>query len=92
MSGASGGVVRPHVVLDEGVPEAAGPRTLVAFKAQFRGKLGARHGSVLLVRPDGYVAFHTLGFDPGTLASGLEGWGLRDSSSGAALPRLAAHS
>ena len=91
VSEASGGVVRPHVVLDEGVPEASGPLTLVDFKAQFRGKLGARHGSVLLVRPDGYVAFHRLGFEPETLAGWLEGWVLRDSPSEAALPRLAAH-
>ena len=68
--------VRPRVVLDEGVPEAAdvGAPVLVDFKGQFRGKLGVRHGNVLLVRPDGYVAFHRKGFDPKALSVALAPW------------------
>ena len=64
------------MLLDEGVPEAGGVEAsaLVDFKGQFRGKLGAERGSVLLVRPDGYVAFHHKGFDPRTLSAALAPW------------------
>lgn len=60
-----GRAVRTRVVLDEGSTQAVGTdvQALVDFKGQFRGKLGSEHGSVLLVRPDGYVAFHRKGFD-----------------------------
>lgn len=77
-----GAAVRSYVVLDEGVPEAAdvGARTLVDFKGQFRDKVGARHGSVLLARPDGYVAFYGTGFKPWALSAALAPW---------ASPRLA---
>lgn len=71
-------VVRPHVVLDEEVPEVAGLEAgtpvWVDLKRQFRHKLGAKHGSVLLVRPDGYLVFHRRTFDPNTLAPALERW------------------
>jgi Aromatic-ring hydroxylase, C-terminal len=68
--------VRTRVLLDEGVPEAAdvGALTLIDFKGQFRGKLGAEHGSILLMRPDGYVAFHHKGFAPRALSVALAPW------------------
>lgn len=47
---------------------------LVVFKRQFLRKLGAEHGSVLLVRPDGYLAFHKLGLDRDGLTSELGDW------------------
>ena len=77
MNDAYGGeVVRPYVVLDEGTPEAveADAPVLIDFKGQFRGKLGAEHGSVLLVRPDGYAAFHRKGFDPRALSVAFAPW------------------
>ena len=76
-----GEAVRPRVVLDEGLPEAAdaGAPVLIDFKGQFRDKLGAEHGSVLLVRPDGYVAFHRKGFDPRALSVILASWASRRS-------------
>lgn len=74
----SGDVVRPHVVLDEEVPEVAGLEVGTPvwgdLKRQFRHKLGAKHGSVLLVRPDGYLAFHRRSFDRYKLAPVLERW------------------
>jgi 3-(3-hydroxy-phenyl)propionate hydroxylase len=71
-----GGVVRPYVVLDEGTPEAVGggAPVLVDFKGHFRRKLGAGHASVLLVRPDGYLAFHRVGYDAGALSEALAPW------------------
>ena len=69
-----GEVVRPYVVLDEGTPEAveAEAPVLIDFKGQFRKKLDAEHGSVLLVRPDGYVAFHRVGHNLQALFAALE--------------------
>jgi 2-polyprenyl-6-methoxyphenol hydroxylase-like FAD-dependent oxidoreductase len=71
-----GETVRPRVVLDEGIPEAAdvGAPVLIDFKGQFRNTLGAEHGSALLVRPDGYAAFHRKGFDPRTLSVAFAPW------------------
>lgn len=71
-----GEIVRPHVVLDKGTPEAveAEAPVLIDFKGQFRKKLGAGHGSVLLVRPDGYIAFHYAGHNLRALFAALEPW------------------
>jgi hypothetical protein len=73
-------IVRPYVVLDEGMPEAVEVEApvLIDFKGQFRGKLGAGHGSVLLVRPDGYVAFR-IGNNLQALAMALSPWTSRRS-------------
>lgn len=38
------------------------------------------HGSVLLVRPNGYLALHGIGFDPRALAEALAPWASRRSS------------
>jgi len=69
-------VVRPYAVLDEGTSEAveAGAPTLIDFKGQFHGKLGAGHGSVLLMRPDGYAAFHRVGYDLQAISAALAPW------------------
>ena len=71
-----GEIVRPYVVLDGGTPEAveAEAPVLIDFKGQFRKKLGAGHGSVLLVRPDGYIAFHYAGHNLRALFAALEPW------------------
>jgi 2-polyprenyl-6-methoxyphenol hydroxylase-like FAD-dependent oxidoreductase len=71
-----GEAVRPCVVLDEGMAEAVEARVpvFVDFKGQFRSKLGAEHGSVLLVRPDGYISFHRKSFDPLILSETLAPW------------------
>lgn len=86
-----GEAVRPYVVLDEGVSEAADARalTLIDVKGQLRNKLGAEHGSVLLVRPDGYLAFHRKGFDPQALSAALAPWVCRHSPVRDPTPALA---
>lgn len=63
--------VRPHLVIDEGVldPAEVGAPVFVDVAGQFRRKLGARHGSVLLIRPDGYLAAHDGGFDARSVAA-----------------------
>jgi 2-polyprenyl-6-methoxyphenol hydroxylase-like FAD-dependent oxidoreductase len=75
--GFAGGRVRPHVVLDEGVLDqiegAAG--VFVDVTGRFAEKLGAVHGSVLLIRPDGYLALHRVGFDAGAVWSVLAEYG-----------------
>jgi 2-polyprenyl-6-methoxyphenol hydroxylase-like FAD-dependent oxidoreductase len=85
-----GGAVQPHVVLDEGVPEAVEVKAqvLIDFKGQFRGKLGAEHGSVLLVRPDGYVAFHRKSIDPRALSAVLAPWVRRHPTVRDSMPAL----
>ncbi|MBV8099993.1 MAG: FAD-dependent monooxygenase [Verrucomicrobia bacterium] len=71
-----GETIRPYVVCDEGVPEMknANGSVVVDFKGQFRRKLGAESGSVLLTRPDGYLALHHLGFDFQALSGPLGYW------------------
>jgi 2-polyprenyl-6-methoxyphenol hydroxylase-like FAD-dependent oxidoreductase len=70
------GAVRAYVILDEGVADEAnvGAPVLVDFKGEFRRKLGTEHGSVLLVRPDGYLALHHKGFAPASLPASLARW------------------
>jgi hypothetical protein len=59
------GWLRPRLVIDEGVLDDAdiGAPVFVDVAGQFAAKLGAIHGSVLLARPDGYLATHRVGFD-----------------------------
>ncbi|MEO3797387.1 FAD-dependent monooxygenase [Nonomuraea sp. B10E15] len=65
VAGTYGVAVRPHLVIDEGVvdPAEMGAPVFVDVASQFARKLGARHGSVLLIRPDGYLAAHDRSFD-----------------------------
>lgn len=64
------------VVIDEGLPEEArvGAEVLVDHKGQFASRLGAAHGSVLLMRPDGYLAFHRSGCRPEDVIAGVGSW------------------
>ncbi len=65
------------VVFDQGTRAIAStlPATTVFdFKRQFHHKLGTRHGSIVLVRPDGYIAFHIPNFDQERLLSELREW------------------
>jgi hypothetical protein len=52
-------------VLDEGVVDETdiGAPVFVDIAGEFADKLGAAHGSVLMARPDGYLAAHQTGFD-----------------------------
>ena len=72
-----GETIRPYVVFAQG-PEVIAHElpvtTLLDFKQQFHHKLGTQHGSILLVRPDSYVALHVPKFSPEQLVSELQPW------------------
>jgi 2-polyprenyl-6-methoxyphenol hydroxylase-like FAD-dependent oxidoreductase len=70
------GWVTPYVVVDEGVLEedAVGAGVLVDVSGSFAAAFGAVHGSVFLVRPDGYLATHQVGFDPDRVLGSFEPW------------------
>ncbi|ESY09173.1 hypothetical protein X748_24260 [Mesorhizobium sp. LNJC386A00] len=76
VSDDNNGAVTPWVVLDEGLPQEAGvcAPVLVDFKGEFSRRLGAGHGSALLIRPDGYLAFHVRRFDPNEIITSIEAW------------------
>jgi 2-polyprenyl-6-methoxyphenol hydroxylase-like FAD-dependent oxidoreductase len=59
-----GAAIRSYLVLDEGRPEALAVKaeTFVDVRGQSRSKLGVSPGNLLLVRPDGYLAFQHKGF------------------------------
>jgi 2-polyprenyl-6-methoxyphenol hydroxylase-like FAD-dependent oxidoreductase len=76
VSARCGDAVQIFVVLDTGVPDSLslGAPPLVDVQREFRAALGTDHGSVLLLRPDGYVAFHRRGFDPKPIIAALAPW------------------
>lgn len=70
------GWVTPYLVVDEGVIDegAVGAGVLVDVTGKFAGAFGATHGSVFLIRPDGYLATHVVGIDPPRVLAALEPW------------------
>jgi 2-polyprenyl-6-methoxyphenol hydroxylase-like FAD-dependent oxidoreductase len=62
-----GPAVRAFLIIEEGLPESGDLPVVADIKRHVRSRFGARPGSVILVRPDAYVAFHTsaAGRDPG---------------------------
>lgn len=64
------------IIIDEGAPEdvKAGAEVLVDHKRQFASALGAVHGSVFLIRPDGYLAFHRTSWLPGKIVPAVRSW------------------
>ena len=52
-------------ILGQGTPKAGRVPIFADFGRAFQDKLGARDGSALLVRPDGYLAFHRRGYQAG---------------------------
>lgn len=75
-----GNRVQSFIILDEGVPEAVRgeQRTLVDFKQEASSKLGIRHGSVLLLRPDGFLLSIGKLSDSYSLLESLSGWATSD--------------
>jgi hypothetical protein len=63
------------IVIDEGLPDEVkvGVEVLVDCKGQFASQLGAAHGSLFLIRPDGYLAFHRPGWPHEKIVAGFEG-------------------
>lgn len=72
---ATGSAVRTYAVLGQGMPRMMdnGTPLFADSKHLFRHELGVRDGSILLVRPDGYLAFHRRGYREG-LAATLGHW------------------
>lgn len=71
-----GHTIQPCIVIDEGLPEDL-PADIPIFvdqKHHLRDKLKIQHQSMLLIRPDAYVAFHTQGWDWNKLAPLLGPW------------------
>lgn len=71
-----GAIIQPSLVIDEGVLEdlPVGIPVFVDQKHHLRDKLGVQHQSVLLIRPDAYMAFHTQGWDWSKLAPLFQPW------------------
>lgn len=73
----AGETIKPYIVFEQGseaVARQVDATAFIDFKQQFRHKLGTHHGSILLVRPDGYLALHVPGLQQGQLLSELQRW------------------
>ncbi|MBO0796679.1 MAG: FAD-dependent monooxygenase, partial [Ktedonobacteraceae bacterium] len=67
--------IHTYLVLEEGLPsDDIDIPVLIDVRRQFHTKLGAEHGSLLLVRPDGYLAFHSRASDAQHLHTLLGPW------------------
>ncbi len=71
--------LRTIVLLNNGLPELhdLGAETFVDYQGDFETKIGVRTGRIVLVRPDGYVAFDLDTLDPDAFAARLETWKTR---------------
>ena len=73
----AGETIKLYVVFEQGseaVARKIDATAFIDFKQQFRHKLGTHHGSILLVRPDGYLALHIPGLQQEQLLSELQRW------------------
>jgi hypothetical protein len=73
----AGQLIKSFVVFEQGTEAIArnlDATALIDFKQQFRHKLGTQHGSILLVRPDGYLAMHVADLQQEQLLSELHYW------------------
>ena len=64
------------VVIDEGVPDIIGLEApiFIDVRGDFERKFGAKHGSVFLTRPDGFIAFRRQGFEVGPILEASKPW------------------
>jgi 2-polyprenyl-6-methoxyphenol hydroxylase-like FAD-dependent oxidoreductase len=71
-----GDAVRPFLIIDEGVVdrEVAGGPALVDIRGQYARKLGARHGTTIAVRPDGYLAARSNSLGSAAIVRMLDRW------------------
>ncbi len=73
----AGQQIKSFVVFEQGAEAIArnlDATALIDFKQQFRHKIGVHHGSIVLVRPDGYLAMHVTGLQQEQLLSELQKW------------------
>lgn len=68
--------LQAHVILNNGLPQLHDFKasTLVDYRGDFETKLGAETGRILLVRPDGYVAFDMDSLDTTAFEKQLKKW------------------
>jgi 2-polyprenyl-6-methoxyphenol hydroxylase-like FAD-dependent oxidoreductase len=68
--------LKAHVVLNNGLPQLHdfSANTLVDYRGDLETKLGAKTGRIILVRPDGYVAFDLDNLDANTFEKQLKQW------------------
>lgn len=68
--------IKPHVILNNGLPELHdyGANTLVDYRGDFETRLGAKTGRLILLRPDGYVAFDLDNLNPDAFKQQLPAW------------------
>jgi hypothetical protein len=70
-------VITPYAIFEQGsemLVSQLAITTFIDFKQQFRHKLGTQHGSLLLVRPDGYLAIQVPNLREEVLISALRRW------------------
>ncbi len=60
-----GKTVKVMGILGQGTPKPGEVPIFADFGRSFPDRLGAKDGSALLVRPDGYLAFHRHGYQAG---------------------------
>jgi hypothetical protein len=73
----AGEAITPYIVFEQGsetVARRIDATAFIDFKQQFRHKLGTRHGDILLVRPDSYLAVHVPGLQQERFLSDLQRW------------------
>jgi 2-polyprenyl-6-methoxyphenol hydroxylase-like FAD-dependent oxidoreductase len=73
----AGETIKLYIVFEQGseaVARKIGATAFIDFKQQFRHKLGTHHGSILLVRPDSYLALHVPGLQQEQFLSELQCW------------------
>ena len=73
----AGETIKLYIVFEQGseaVARKIDATAFIDFKQQFRHKLGTHHGSILLVRPDGYLALHVPGLQQEQFLSELQRW------------------
>ncbi|MGO8946343.1 MAG: FAD-dependent monooxygenase [Ktedonobacterales bacterium] len=75
-----GETIKRYVVFEQGSEavarkiDAQDAIAYIDFKQQFRHKLGTHHGSIVLARPDGYLALHIPGMQQERFFSELQRW------------------
>jgi 2-polyprenyl-6-methoxyphenol hydroxylase-like FAD-dependent oxidoreductase len=73
----AGETIQPSIVFEQGSEAAAHKMDApmyIDFKQQFRHKIGTHHGSLVLVRPDGYLAAHVPELRQEQFWSDLQRW------------------
>ena len=71
---AYAGLIHPMLLLSEGLPADGEVPTMVDARHQFRNRMRVQDGDLLLIRPDGYLAFQLPGTETALLPNLLGAW------------------